>query len=41
MFGVGHGPVDAVVVSDAGEPGEGFGTVVAATEHPALTLSNV
>ncbi len=33
MFGVGHGPVDAVVVSDAGEPGEGFAAVVSSAER--------
>ena len=33
MFGVGHGPVDAVVISDAGLPGEGFASVVSSTER--------
>ena len=33
MFGVGHGPVDAVVVSDAGVRSEGFASVVSAAER--------
>ena len=33
MFGVGHGPVDAVVVSDAGEPGESLAAVVSPAER--------
>jgi hypothetical protein len=33
VFGVGHGPVDAVVVSVCGEPGEGFAAVVSAAER--------
>jgi hypothetical protein len=33
VFGVGHGPVDAVVVSDAGEPGEGFAAVVSSAKR--------
>jgi hypothetical protein len=33
VFGVGHGPVDAVVVSVCGMPGEGFAAVVSAAER--------
>jgi hypothetical protein len=33
VFGVGHGPVDAVVVSVCGVPGEGFAAVVSAAER--------
>jgi len=32
-FGIGHGPVDAEVVSDACLPGEGFTPVVSSTER--------
>ena len=33
MFGVGHGPVDAMIVSVGGKPGEGFAAVVSAAER--------
>ena len=33
VFGVGHGPVDAVVVSVCCLPGEGFAAVVSAAER--------
>ena len=33
MFGVGHGPVDAMIVSVCGVPGEGFAAVVSAAER--------
>ena len=33
MFGVGHGPVDAMIVSVCGKPGEGFAAVVSAAER--------
>jgi hypothetical protein len=33
VFGVGRGPVDAVVVSGAGLPGEGFAAVVSSTKR--------
>jgi hypothetical protein len=33
VFGVGHGPVDAVIVSVGGKPGEGFAAVVPAAER--------
>jgi hypothetical protein len=33
VVGGGHGPVDAVVVSDAGVPGEGLAAVVSAAKR--------
>ena len=33
VFGVGHGPVDAVIVSVCCLPGEGFAAVVSAAER--------
>jgi hypothetical protein len=33
VFGVGHGPVDAMIVSVCGKPGEGFAAVVSAAER--------
>ena len=33
MSGVGHGPVDAMIVSVCGVPGEGFAAVVSAAER--------
>jgi hypothetical protein len=39
VFGVGHGPVDAVVVSVGGVPGEGFAAVVSAAERIQVSPS--
>jgi len=33
VFGVGHGPVDAVIVSEGSMPGEGLAAVVSSAER--------
>src|SRR5215210_8815893 len=39
-LGVGHGPIHAVVVPDAGEPGEGLASPTTTSSQEPLTFSN-